>query len=58
MNLQKAKLCLDCEELYTGLRCPKCASIFYVYIAGWVNLGQEAIKQIVKEFDENTTKTI
>jgi len=36
MKIQQAKLCLDCDELYTGEGCPVCASRVYVYINKWI----------------------
>jgi len=36
MKLQNAKLCLNCEEIYVGPVCPKCATPHYVYVTNWI----------------------
>jgi RNA polymerase subunit RPABC4/transcription elongation factor Spt4 len=36
MKLNKAKLCLDCEEIYEGQVCPKCGSFMYHWLVKWL----------------------
>ena len=36
MQLRNARLCLDCEEVHDGLKCPICASETFAYITRWV----------------------
>ena len=36
MELRKARLCLDCEEVHDVQRCPVCASDMFTPIARWV----------------------
>jgi hypothetical protein len=36
MQLRVARLCLDCEELYVGDRCPVCASEQYAFLSNWL----------------------
>jgi hypothetical protein len=36
MQLQAARLCVDCEEVYAAAVCPACASETFVYLSRWV----------------------
>ena len=36
MQLNRARLCLDCEELHEEQRCPICASETFAYVTRWV----------------------
>lgn len=36
MQLRKARLCLDCEELHDERRCPVCASGTFAYLTQWM----------------------
>ena len=38
MKLKDAKLCLNtnCEEVYTGNQCPKCACTYFAYLINWI----------------------
>ena len=37
MQLRKARLCLDCEEVHdSSQQCPVCASETFVYLTRWV----------------------
>jgi hypothetical protein len=36
MQLRDARLCLDCEELHSGERCPVCASDAFAFVTQWV----------------------
>src|SRR4249920_1010968 len=36
MQLRVARLCLDCEELHTENRCPRCASDSYAFLSNWL----------------------
>ncbi len=36
MQLRKARLCLDCEELHDQRRCPVCASGTFAYLTQWM----------------------
>ena len=36
MQLRRARLCLDCEELHEEPHCPVCASEVFVYLTRWI----------------------
>ena len=36
MQLQTARLCLDCSEIHDAQQCPVCASESFAYITRWV----------------------
>lgn len=36
MQLNVARLCLDCEEIHEAQRCPVCASETFGYLTRWV----------------------
>ncbi|MGE3507905.1 MAG: hypothetical protein AB7N65_03370 [Vicinamibacterales bacterium] len=36
MQLRRARLCLDCEELHEEAQCPACASEAFVYLTRWI----------------------
>ena len=36
MQLRKARLCLDCEELHVDDSCPHCASESYAFLSNWL----------------------
>lgn len=36
MQLRRARLCLDCEEIHDAQQCPVCASESFVYLSRWV----------------------
>ena len=36
MQLRVTRLCLDCEELFVGDRCPVCASDRYAFLTTWL----------------------
>ncbi len=36
MQLRVARLCLDCEELHTEDRCPRCISEHYAMVSTWL----------------------
>ena len=36
MQLRIARLCLDCEELHTADRCPRCISEHYAMVTTWL----------------------
>ena len=36
MKLQDAKPCLNCEEIYVGPVCPKCATPHCVFVTNWI----------------------
>ena len=36
MQLRRARLCLDCEELHEEPHCPVCASEAFVYLTRWL----------------------
>lgn len=37
MNLSEAKLCLDCDEIYTGEKC-RCGSTYYWWLSKYVKV--------------------
>lgn len=36
VQLRVARLCLDCEELFVGDRCPVCASERFAFLSTWL----------------------
>jgi hypothetical protein len=36
MNLRKANLCLNCEEMFQGVVCPRCAACTWRPLSAWV----------------------
>jgi len=36
VQLQNARLCLDCEEIHEQVRCPACASESFAFLERWV----------------------
>jgi len=40
MQLQAARLCLDCEEVHDAQQCPVCASESFAAMTRWVPLAQ------------------
>jgi hypothetical protein len=36
MQLRRARLCLDCEEVHDVQQCPTCASESFAYLSRWV----------------------
>lgn len=36
MQLRRARLCHDCEEIHDAQQCPTCASETFTYITRWV----------------------
>ncbi|MBN1104727.1 MAG: hypothetical protein JXL84_15015 [Deltaproteobacteria bacterium] len=45
MDLREAKLCLDCEELYIGKRCPRCGSEVCWWLSKFVPVMKGRRKQ-------------
>lgn len=46
MNIKKAKLCLDCEEIFDTKICPKCTGRSYGNLVDW-------IKSLENQYDNN-----
>lgn len=42
MRLAVARLCLDCEEVHDGHRCPVCGSETFAFLKRWVLPAAEA----------------
>ena len=40
MQLRVARLCLDCEELHSETRCPRCASESYAFLSTWLPVDE------------------
>jgi hypothetical protein len=46
LDLKRARLCLDCEMLFEGPRCPACASESYVPVTRWIRpTDRRAVEQ-------------
>jgi hypothetical protein len=45
MQLRRARLCLDCEELHQGQQCPKCASEAFVFLSQWIGVEERRRRQ-------------
>lgn len=57
MNLKDAFLCLSCEEVFSGAKCPVCASEHRFPIARWLNpdMSSPAYIDSVIEFQNEET---
>jgi hypothetical protein len=44
MHLQEARLCLDCEELHTADRCPRCASDAFAFVTRWIPANERRVR--------------
>jgi hypothetical protein len=42
MQLQSARLCLDCDEVHDAQQCPSCASESFAFITRWVPIPDRA----------------
>jgi hypothetical protein len=42
MQLQSARLCLDCDEVHDAQQCPLCASESFAFITRWVPVPDRA----------------
>jgi hypothetical protein len=52
MDLDMARLCLDCEEIFQGKsRCPKCDGKFWHPIIGWIKPMGEVDRSFVRRED-------
>jgi RNA polymerase subunit RPABC4/transcription elongation factor Spt4 len=52
MHLRKARLCLDCEEIFEDkLRCPRCDSETWHPIMGWIRPMSEANRRVARRRD-------
>jgi hypothetical protein len=40
MQLRKARLCLDCEELHDSEQCPICASEAFAFLTRWIPVDE------------------
>ena len=46
MQLQTARLCLDCEEIHESQQCPACSSHAFGYVSRWVPLALPPARRI------------
>jgi hypothetical protein len=44
MHLQEARLCLDCEELHSDDRCPRCASDAFAFVTRWIPANERRVR--------------
>ena len=52
MKLKDAKLCLDCDELYTGAQCPVCASGWGVFVRRWLGVLADSMRDMSVEAEQ------
>ena len=45
MNLDEARLCLDCEEVHEDQVCPSCGSEAFAYLTRWVQPSSERARE-------------
>src|SRR4029077_16037359 len=45
MNLDEARLCLDCEEVHEDQVCPSCGSEAFAYLTRWVQPSSERSRE-------------
>jgi hypothetical protein len=53
MRLAVTRLCLDCEEIHDGDRCPVCGSEMFAFLKRWVSAtalaeGDQWVRQNVR----------
>ena len=46
MELRKAKMCTDCDEIYEGEACPRCGSAVYWWMSKKVHVVKEGRKNV------------
>lgn len=44
MQLEVARLCIDCDELHDQPQCPVCASESFAYLSRWVPIAEHRLK--------------
>lgn len=44
MQLRRARLCLDCEEIHDAQQCPVCASETFAFLSRWVPAPERRTK--------------
>jgi len=44
MQLQTARLCLDCDEVHDGQQCPVCTSEAFAFLSRWVPAPERRIR--------------
>jgi hypothetical protein len=44
MQLQIARLCLDCDEVHSEQHCPLCASEAFAYLSRWVPVPERRLQ--------------
>ena len=47
MELRKAKMCTDCDEIYEGEACPRCGSAVYWWMSKQVHVVKQGRKNAV-----------
>jgi hypothetical protein len=40
MQLRRARVCLDCEEVHDAQSCPVCASEAFAFLSNWVHVEE------------------
>jgi len=45
MKLRKAKICLNCDEVFEGAVCPKCTAESWRWLAAWLQPAYDPPKQ-------------
>lgn len=60
MNLREAKLCLNCDEVFSGTRCPACAALQPGFpIERWLNRDRESpewIDAVIESLNQEREK--
>ena len=49
MQLRKARVCLDCEEVHDAQSCPMCASETFAYLTQWLPVEERRKRKRVPE---------
>lgn len=53
MKIQRARLCLDCDELHEADRCPKCTSGAWCYPYEWLeHVAEKELDQRIRIAEE------
>lgn len=47
MDISKCKICMDCEEVFTGNQCPRCASRSWIWLKRITGSVIEEVKDVL-----------
>jgi len=50
MKLERARLCIDCEEIFSEATCPRCGKRNYEYVVKWIPSIKNNLQQNYEKF--------